>query len=360
MTPLPSFDPLGLPAPIWFLLALKVFGFWVHMVFMGLWFAGFIVGLLLLSSNGNLRFVGQKILKRMPIIIAFGVNAGIVPLLFLQVLYPQFFYTSTILQGWYWFFVIILVILAYYGTYYYVYNVDRPERTRSAYFVGWLSALIFLFLGIVFASEMQFMVSPERWSDFFSSSIGGAVPGNSLAFSGTALQRYFMVFGLSLSTVAAFIAFDKHALTGLKEIDSGELKTLIFGLTFLGLVVFGSGALPYLRYLQPYLKGIGLWQFLAGIGPFLALLGGFLYLIQPSRTTAWFLVILQALSLLFNAITRQIVQVRELSKYVNLSSLPMNVQFSPILLFLITLVVGILVIVWLLRTFALSAHPSGE
>ncbi len=351
MTPIPAFDPLGLPAPIWFLLALKVFGFWVHLIFMGLWFAGFVVGLLLLPSNGSLRLAGQRLLKRIPVIIAFGVNAGIVPLLFLQVLYPQFFYTSTVLQAWYWFSVIVLIIFAYYGTYYYVHNAEREERKRVATLIGWLSALIFLFLGIVFASEMQLMVTPDRWSDFFRHTIGGAVLGNRLAFDGIALQRYVMVFGLSLSTVAAFFVFDRHLLNGSSEVQPEELRTLVLGLTFLGLVIFGAGAVPYLRHLQPYLKGIGLWKFLAGVGPFLALLGGVLYAIQPATSTAWLLVIFQALSLLFNAITRQIVQVRELAQHVDLSSLPLHIQLSPILLFLFTFVVGVIVTLWLLRMY---------
>lgn len=360
MTPIPAFDPLGLPAPVWFLLALKVFGFWVHIIFMGLWFAGFTVGLLLLWSNGSYARAGQRILEKMPVIIAFGVNAGIVPLLFLQVLYPQFFYTSTILQAWYWFAVIVLIVLSYYGTYYYVHNVDRPERRKVAIFIGWLAALIFLYLGLIFASEMHLMTTPERWTRFLYPSFGGAVLGKWLAFNGTAFQRYIMVYGLSLGTVAAYFAFDRHILKGDDRISPQELRSLILGLTFLGLVIFGAAALPYLRQIQPYLKGIGFWKGLAGLGPFLALLGAILYAVQPGKAMAIVLVIFQALSLLFNAITRQIVQVRELSAYVNLSKLPMNLQWSPILLFLITLVLGVVVLVWLLRIYwTTSSTPSG-
>ncbi len=358
MTPIPAFDPLGLPAPIWFLLALKVFGFWVHLIFMGLWFAGFVVGLLLLPSNGSLRLAGQRLLKRMPVIIAFGVNAGIVPLLFLQVLYQQFFYTSTVLQAWYWFSVIVLIIFAYYGTYYYVHNAEREERKRVATLIGWLSALIFLFLGIVFASEMQLMVTPDRWSDFFRHTIGGAVLGNRLAFDGIALQRYLMIFGLSLSTVAAYFVFDQHGLQGNDQPVSNEFRTLILGLTFLGLVIFGAAALPYLQQIRPFLKGIELWKGLAGLGPFLVLVGGLLYAVKPGNTTAWLVPGAQALSLLFNAITRQIVQVRELAQHVDLSSLPLHIQLSPILLFLITFVIGLIVTMWLLKMYrAASTSP---
>lgn len=358
MSLIPAFDPLGLPAPVWFLLALKVFGFWVHMIFMGLWFAGLIVALLLFVSNGPYRLLSLRLMNRMPIILAFGINAGIVPLLFMQVLYPQFFYTSTILQAWYWFSVIVLIVIAYYGIYYYAYNINRPERRKTAILVGWLATVIFLFLGLVFSTEMQFLVTPERWVDFTYPSIGGTVLGNALAFDGIAIQRYLMVFGLSLPTVAAYFVFDRHFLLTDNKVSSQNFKGLILGLTFLGLVIFGTASLPYLRHIQPFLKGLGLWKTLAGLGPFLAFVTGFTYVVRPGKTTAGLLVLSQTLSLLFNAITRQIVQVRELSAYTDLSRLPLNLQLSPIALFLVAFVIGLIVLYYLLKIYISAASQT--
>ncbi|NIQ53274.1 MAG: hypothetical protein GWN71_07465, partial [Gammaproteobacteria bacterium] len=71
------------------LFGLKVFGFWLHAFFMNLWFAGLLVGLVLARRQGPTAEAGRRLLRAMPIIIALGINAGIVPLLFLQVLYPQ-------------------------------------------------------------------------------------------------------------------------------------------------------------------------------------------------------------------------------------------------------------------------------
>lgn len=351
MSPIPAFDILGLPAPVWFLLALKVFGFWVHMIFMGLWFAGLLVGLLLLPAKGPMEVAGKRLLKGMPVFIAFGVNAGIVPLLFIQVLYPQFFYTSTILQAWYWFFVIVLLILAYYGIYLYVLNIEKPERRGLALTAGWIAALLFLFLGLVFSSEMQLLVSPDRWADYTLPAVGGAVTGGHLALNGTAFQRYIMVFGLSLSTVAAYLVFDLHILRRNKELSPENLRALVVGLTFLGIVIFGAAALPYLRTIGVHLKDQPLWKYLAGLGPILAFVGGILYYLSPGKGMAILLILLQALSLLFNAVARQIVQVRELAPYVKLSELPLRVQISPILLFLITLVIGLAVLAWLIKVF---------
>ncbi|MFN3929925.1 MAG: hypothetical protein ACK4OK_09870, partial [Thermoflexus sp.] len=87
MPPIPKPDPLGMPIPVGYLFALKVFGFFLHMVFMNLWLAG------LPTAVALWRFyprVSERLIAAMPFAMAFGINAGIVPLLFLQTLYPQF------------------------------------------------------------------------------------------------------------------------------------------------------------------------------------------------------------------------------------------------------------------------------
>ena len=111
---IPAADPLGLPVPVWILLTLKVFGFFLHLVFMNLWLAGLPTALVLLRAR---PVVAERLFHALPFFMAFGINAGIVPLLFLQTLYPQFFYPATILQAWFWFAVIPLLLIAYYAVY---------------------------------------------------------------------------------------------------------------------------------------------------------------------------------------------------------------------------------------------------
>src|SRR3970282_164891 len=90
------------------------FGFLLHMVFMNLWLAGLPAALCLIRLR---PLAANRLFKTMPFFMAFGINAGIVPLLFLQTLYPQFFYPATILQAWFWFVVIPLLLVAYYAVY---------------------------------------------------------------------------------------------------------------------------------------------------------------------------------------------------------------------------------------------------
>ena len=55
----------------------------------------------------------------MPVIVAVGVNLGVVPLLFIQLAYYKVFYPATILMAWFWLGIIMLLIPAYYGVYAY-------------------------------------------------------------------------------------------------------------------------------------------------------------------------------------------------------------------------------------------------
>lgn len=358
MNAIPAFDVLGLPAPLWLLWGLKVFGFWVHLFFMNLWFAGFGVGLLLAGRSGPLGTSGRRLVGAMPVLIAFGVNAGIVPLLFLQVVFPQLFYTTTILQAWAWFAILPLLLVAYYGTYVYVLGRKAGRSSGWVTAAGWGSALVFLAIGVVLSTEMQLLTRPEAWMEVAGATTGGAVAGTGLAVGSGALLRYVMMFGLALATTGAWLAFDRDVLRRHSTEDGGArgaLPRVVVGLTAGGVVVFGAAALPYLGTAGPWLVGWPWLRVLAGAGPFLALAGAILYLVRPGRATALALLGLQLASLLFNAMARQVVQIGEIGRVFDPASAPVHLQLSPIVLFLVTLGLGLAVVTWLLVTFARAA-----
>src|SRR3989304_10151541 len=142
-------NPLGYPAPYWFILFFKVFGFTLHITLMNLWFAGLITMLLLRWRGGaHAQRLSDRVINAMPFVIAFGINLGIVPLLFTQVAYYQVFYPATILAAWPWFSVILLVMLAYYGVYIYVVGLSRPSLSPFRRAFGWLAAGLFIFVGV--------------------------------------------------------------------------------------------------------------------------------------------------------------------------------------------------------------------
>ena len=114
----------GMPAPVWFVQFFKALGFTLHAVPMNLWYAGLLVALLLrVVGNEHARRFAARLLRQMPVIVAVGVNLGIVPLLFLQLAYYKVFYPATILMAWFWLAIIGLLIPAYYGVYAYAWGI---------------------------------------------------------------------------------------------------------------------------------------------------------------------------------------------------------------------------------------------
>ena len=90
------------------------------------------------------------------------ITLGIAPLLFLQVLYGQFFYTSCILMAWPWLLVLVLLTIAYYGFYYVSHRGGRPGRQEPA---GMLLSVILVFLiGFVFTNNLTLAQTPSRWA----------------------------------------------------------------------------------------------------------------------------------------------------------------------------------------------------
>ena len=67
----------------------------------------------------------MPVAKKLPVMIALGINMGVPPLLFLQVVYGNLFYSSSVLMAVYWILIIPLLILAYYGTYIHIFRYGK-------------------------------------------------------------------------------------------------------------------------------------------------------------------------------------------------------------------------------------------
>ena len=129
----------------------KWLGFTLHAVPMNLWYAGLLVALWLhLRRNEHARRFAARLLRQMPIIVAVGVNFGIVPLLFVQLAYSKVFYPATILMAWFWLAIIGLLTLAYYGVYAYAWGLRKGTKNIAGCaqcMAGWCAALLFIAIG---------------------------------------------------------------------------------------------------------------------------------------------------------------------------------------------------------------------
>jgi hypothetical protein len=175
--PVPPFDPLGLPAPTWvfeFLLALTML---LHLLFMNMTLGGAIVATVLdvltLIRRGNHNLTVRVIWQMLPVTFSFTITTGVAPLLFVQVLYGQFFYTANIFLGFVWFALVPLLIVAFYLTYFLVYRLssvlsnrlgrwDRAPGKRLPFSAA--CAVLFLAASLILTSNHMLSIQPDQWA----------------------------------------------------------------------------------------------------------------------------------------------------------------------------------------------------
>lgn len=363
-----------LPAPIWFILFWKVTGFVLHMIFMHLWLVAFPIAMILHwkgCSQGQLW--ACRLIRPMPIYIALGVNLGIVPLLFIQLLYPRAFYPATILMAWHWILIIPLLIPAYYGAYLYTFALSKempiPPWKRAW---GWASALFFLLIGFLFVNGLILTASPEVWEGIWlDKEVAAAATGFGSAIrEATLFPRAMLMLALGLGTTAAWTLWDqiwlwKNPPEEYVRWSNRFIQWMaVFG-TFLFLVA-GShylfGALPDEARAAMLQWPRLLSTLAAASGPILSTVA-ILYVVRRNLPPTPFQTLLplvaQLFSLTVNAIARQTLQCWELGAFYPLSNMSVRTELSPLFLFVGTLVVGIFVIAWMVWRGILS-NPSGD
>lgn len=361
MDPRMLFGPasfLGLPAPFWFIEFFKVLGFLLHLVPMNLWYAGIMIAAFATvwgSPNGK-RFA-TRAMKQMPLIIAAGVNLGIVPLLFTQVAYYQVFYPATVLMAWPWFSIIPMLTVAYYGVYVYALQIRNNRVTRLGAAAGWISALLFTAIGFVFANGLSLTANIGGWPALWQATQVDAAPlGLALnVFDPTLLPRWLMMFGLALTTVAAYVVVDGAFLArGESEEYKAWAPQFALKVATLGIVWFAV---------------TGTWYVFLALGADVrsSMLGGPLVVLTALTAVApglpWFLIFIQRRGLVrrlvvatalaqfavlaLNAVSRQIVQNAEIGRFIDLSAAPVRLQLSPLIVFLVLFVIGLAVVAWM-------------
>jgi len=169
---IPAVDPLGYPVPVWILQSLSYFTLTLHLLAMNFTIGGsFILLWSILSRKPDNKDVGRFFGAGLPLGVSYIVTLGIPPLLFLQVLYGQFFYSSSVLLGSFWIQVIPVLLLAYTG--YYYHKFQRDTRPRYQWLVVLASLILLLYIGYIYVNNLTLAMAPEKWLDLYRAYPGG-------------------------------------------------------------------------------------------------------------------------------------------------------------------------------------------
>ncbi len=176
---LPAPDALPLPAPAPLLHGLLLLTFYLHLLFMN-----GLVGGAVLTFWSHLRArrpgaegagldleLARRVGRLLPTLTAGTITFGVAPLLFLQTLYGQFFFTSSILMAWPWLSVIPVLVLAYYGVYLNSFRGDRLGAARAPLLA--VVCLLLLAIAFIYTNNATLMLRPDRWAALHFASAGG-------------------------------------------------------------------------------------------------------------------------------------------------------------------------------------------
>jgi len=190
------------------------------------------------ADERTTRFLGSAL----PLGFSYLVTFGIPPLLFVQVIYGQFFYSSSVLLGAHWIMVIPLVIVGYGAAYLHKLTRHRegsPQRLWIA-----VSLLAMLAIGFIYVNNLTLSMTPEKWLASYERHPGGMALNLS---EPTLLPRYLLILTPCLAVAGLALLLRGGFLLARKQEEAGRTSQR------LGFAALVGGVLLFLGMLGAFL-----------------------------------------------------------------------------------------------------------
>lgn len=338
-------SPDTIPMPWWVFEVLGDLTFLIHLVFMNIVLGG---SLILLASrfSGNVReeHLGHAIYSKTPTVLALAITFGVAPLLFVQVILGNLFYSSSILMAAGWILIIPILILAYYGTY--VYKLNHDKRRGWATLALIVAVAGFLYVSWMLSNNLGLMQRPEAWSAYFANRSGWLLNSG----DPTRIPRWLHFVTASVAVAALFSAIVWH-VRGKRGWENTEakvqkgLKLFAFATIFQIFVgLWWVIALP--RDIMLELMGQDMLQtivfllgFLLAIGALVVALLGKLNLTIAHLAGLMVLMVIQ----------RSLLRGSYLADDISYADLTVQPQIGVFILFLVAFVAGLVAVGYMLR-----------
>jgi len=355
---IPNPDPLPLPAPVWLLQLLMILTFALHLIAMN-----FVVGGLIYSlvsewrgrrGDERHRTLRRDIIAALPVVMAPTITLGVAPLLFVQVLYGQALFTTSVLIAYFWLAVIPLLIVAYYGLYLRAWKKETWPRLVSPV-AALVSLVLLLTILFIFVNNMSLVLRPSEWERIYRArQTGFALNLNDPQI----IPRLLHILTATLAVSAAGIA-----LLGWRRARSEpEVGEWMMRYGARGFILFTALQViigPLFLLSQP---GDIVRLFLGGnVGHTLVLVISILFAVaavallyratsrSPDTRQMWLGAACLLLTMLGMAWNRQHLREAYLAGSIEPSQMPVATQTGVVALFIILFIVGLLVLGWMLR-----------
>ncbi|MCP3177941.1 hypothetical protein MJO47_12595 [Desulfuromonas sp. KJ2020] len=290
------------------------------------------------------RQLAHELAKVLPFLVAFTVNFGVAPLLFNQVLYGHFLYVSSILMAVFWLAVIPLLILAYYALYLYDFRFNALGKAGTIFLA--MSLLIFFVIAFIYTNNMTLMLLPSEWVAYFQNDGGTLLNLN----DPTLLPRYLHFMIGALAVGGLFVAlFGKWREKGDAAMAATAVRLGMTTFTWLTLVQILVGlwflmALPK-KVMLIFMGG----DMLATVIFLVALILALAVLVTGLKKKVYLTASLAVTLVVLMSFMRAYVRMGFHEPYFSVRSLLVVPQYSPMWVFFLSLVAGLLCIGWMIK-----------
>ncbi len=347
--------PDTIPAPAWLFWLLGIVMFMLHILVINTLLGSSIILLVnrLFGKKGPLQeSLSSNVAVKSMGLFAFGINLGVAALLFLQVIYGHFMYTSSVLMAVYWIIVIPLLILAYYAGYMHVRLSDKaPILSVVSLFV---STGILLYIGFAFVNNMTLMLMPDKWNAYFANRGGTILNTGDPIF----WPRYLHFLTASIAIGGLFLALVQNfrakkgakggVKSGLKIFAWATCVQVLVGLWFLI-------ALPR-DIMMSFMGGDLIHTITLALGILLALSVIYTAFRGKLNITLYHLLAI----MLLMVINRSNVRALYLEDVFSLKSLELTPQYGILALFLVVLAIGLGVVFYMVKLVMKAPAQNGR
>lgn len=247
----------AIPQDFYVFRILVVLTFFIHILFVNLLIGSSLITLFInianrLSNVSYQKDTAKDLSEKLPFILAFTVNFGVAPYLFLQVILGSYIYTSSILIGAYWLSVIVSIMVAYSLLYLYKSKFDT-FTTRKKLLISSVFCSLLIYTAFIFSGNVNLMLEPEKWVIFFKNPHGTFFD----LLNPMLYMKMFHILNGTIAIAGLYIAL----IWFLKNKDGEHKEKVDFGLrifTFATLVQIISGISLYYSIPDFVLKNLTL------------------------------------------------------------------------------------------------------
>lgn len=195
-----------------------------------------------LSKDYNKRRLAQSMVFVAKVMLSVAIVLGVAPLLFVQVTYDPFWYTSNVLSAWW--VIGFLVFLTVGALLWFFFNSKNHHLTTEKTFCpgsAILAVALFLLVGFIMHVLTNQMLSPDKWMQWYAPN--GVIDTSGRGIHDFNLARFLFFISLSAPVIGAvLVAYRRYYMPRLgdKELDMTQTYLDWAGNLGQNLIMFGG------------------------------------------------------------------------------------------------------------------------